>query len=485
MSDTASTAGKIQEYLDDNKLQPTLQVIINDLCKQLPSDAFGYLVNQLLPKCAPPQIDKLVGREVLDSRANPTVEVDVYAIVRDKSRLIARSAAPSGASTGSNEAMELRDGDNDRYMGKGVKRAVDNVNTILSPAVARANPTDLAAVDDLLCKADGTELKTKVGGNAITAASFAVAEAGAILLDLPLYKHLANVFYRGRDTPKTYRLPTPMVNILNGGKHAGGNLKIQEFMIMPNADLPFTEKLRYVTQVYHHLGKLLVSKYGVSAKNLGDEGGYAPPLDNADEALGMIEQAISAAGFTAGKDIFLALDCASSEFYKDGKYEIAPKKFLTGDELLNYYEKLVNDHPALRSIEDAFDEKDYEMWKKSMERLGDKIMLVGDDVFTTNTNLLSRGINEKWANALLLKVNQIGTISEAMNAARMMFEASGQVIVSHRSGETTNSVISDLAVATGARFIKTGAPARGERVCKYNRLLQIEEELINEGLLEK
>eukprot|EP00698_Gefionella_okellyi_P026343 TRINITY_DN999_c0_g1_i1.p1 TRINITY_DN999_c0_g1~~TRINITY_DN999_c0_g1_i1.p1 ORF type:complete len:484 (-),score=142.45 TRINITY_DN999_c0_g1_i1:700-2151(-) len=479
----ASSAGKIQEYLDDNKLQPTLQVIINDLCKQMPKDAYGFLVNQLMAKCAAPQIEKLVGREVLDSRANPTVETDVYCTFRGQSKLLGRAAAPSGASTGSNEAYEMRDGDNDRYLGKGVKKAVDNVNVLLSNAVKGANPTDLAAIDDLLCKADGTELKQTAGGNAVTATSFAVAEAGAALLEIPLYRHLANVFYRGREQPKKFSLPTPMVNILNGGKHAGGNLKIQEFMIMPAADIPFTEKLRIVTQVYHHLGRLLAGKYGLSAKNLGDEGGYAPPLDTAEDALNMIEQAISAAGFIAGKDVFMALDCAASEFYKDGKYEIAPKKLLTGDELLVFYEKLVADHPALKSIEDGFDEKDYEMWKKFTERLGDKIMIVGDDLFTTNTNLLQKGVAEKWANALLLKVNQIGTISEAMNAARMMYEAKGNVAVSHRSGETTGSLIADLVVAIGARYIKTGAPARGERVAKYNRLLQIEEDLTRDGLL--
>eukprot|EP00455_Lapot_gusevi_P033619 TRINITY_DN367_c0_g1_i1.p2 TRINITY_DN367_c0_g1~~TRINITY_DN367_c0_g1_i1.p2 ORF type:complete len:280 (-),score=144.25 TRINITY_DN367_c0_g1_i1:72-911(-) len=274
-----------------------------------------------------------------------------------------------------------------------------------------------------------------------------------------------------------------MCNILNGGKHAGGNLKIQEFMIVPRRGLPFSEQLRFATTVYHHLGKLLGQKYGLSAKNLGDEGGFAPPLNNPEETIQTIEEAIRIAGFEVGRDIFIALDCASSEFYNEEtkQYELEPNRWLTTDELIEYYVKLVNEHPAIISIEDGLAEKDYAGWIKLNAALGNRIQLVGDDLYTTNTNLITQGIQHHWANALLLKVNQIGTITESMNAARMLYDARQNVIVSHRSGETPNCTIADLAVGIGAQYIKTGAPARGERVAKYNRLLEIEEYLASQG----
>jgi len=277
-----------------------------------------------------------------------------------------------------------------------------------------------------------------------------------------------------------------MVNILNGGKHAGGNLKVQEFMIVPRAGITFKEMLRSVTEVYHHLGKVLVDKYGVSAKNLGDEGGYAPSLEDPEEALALIEEAIGKAGYKVGEDVFLAIDSASSEFYSDGKYEIKKGQFVTSDELVEYYIKLRAQHPALISIEDGMSEQDYDGWKKLTARFAEEckdMILIGDDLYTTNTELIKQGIEQKWASSLLLKVNQIGTISEAMDAARMIFQEKGNVAVSHRSGETPNTLIADLAVAIGAQFIKTGATARGERVAKYNRLLQIEEMLASKGWL--
>jgi len=348
--------------------------------------------------------------------------------------------------------------------------------------------TDLTGCDEAMCKADGTELKENIGGNAITAASFAIAEAGAKAAGVELFVHLANAFH-GASKPAKFRLPTPMVNILNGGKHAGGNLKIQEFMILPRSDIEFREALRVVTTVYHHLGKILAAQYGLGAKNLGDEGGYAPSMDTADQALTAIESAVVAAGFTmctpstpAG-DIRLAMDCAASEFFKDGMYEVETGNMKTTDEMVDFYERLVNTHPAICSIEDPLNETDYDGFAKMTARLGDRIMIVGDDLYTTNTNLLKKGIAGKWANALLLKVNQIGTITEAMNAARMEFEVAHKVIVSHRSGETVTTLISDLAVAIGAQFIKTGATARGERVAKYNRLLAIEDYLRENGML--
>lgn len=421
------------------------------------------------------------------SRGNPTVEVDVYASVDGVVKLIARGVAPSGASTGSNEAHELRDGDAKRFNKKGTSKAVGNVNSKLSPAVTGKKALDLTECDKALCAADGSELKTNVGGNAITAASFAIAEAGARLAEKELFLHFANAFFGEKDLPKKFKLPTPMVNVLNGGKHAGGKLKIQEFMIMPARGIAFKEALRHVTEVYHHLGTILAAKYGASAKNLGDEGGFAPALEKPEDALNAISEAVKAAGYELGKDIFLALDCASSEFYdsETKKYEIQDKKFVTSQELVQYYVQLKEKYPALISIEDGLDEKDYEGWTALTAALGSKdMMIVGDDLYTTNTNLIQKGIEGKWANALLLKVNQIGTITEAMNAAKMLFDVGGQVIVSHRSGESSSSIISDLVVGIRANYIKTGATARGERIAKYNRLLQIEEYLAEHDMLE-
>lgn len=423
----------------------------------------------------------MVGREILDSRGNPTVETDVFIDKGGEDVLISRQGAPSGASTGSNEAHELRDGDKARYLGKGTQKASNNVTTALSSAVAGKDITNLRALDDALKAADGTELKTKLGGNAITAASFALADGGAQVQHKELFLHLADQYWGVGSTPSKYFLPRPMVNILNGGKHAGGDLQIQEFMIVPAASAgSFKEQLRIVSEVYHTLAKILVKEKGPSAKNLGDEGGYAPNLTSPDETLGYIEKAITEAGYTVGKDVFLALDAASSEFYHDGKYEVEKGKLLSSSELLEYWDNLVEKHPALISIEDGFQEQDYEGWKAFTAHFAQKrpsIMIVGDDLYTTNTNLIQKGITNKWANSLLLKVNQIGTISEAMDAAKMQFDAKGNVIVSHRSGETTSAIISDLAVAIGAQFIKTGATARGERIAKYNRLLAIEEYL--------
>jgi enolase len=315
-----------------------------------------------------------------------------------------------------------------------------------------------------MCKLDGTQLKTKLGGNAICASSFALAHAGAFLAEKQLFLYLSSFFHN--QAPAKYTLPRPMVNILNGGKHAGGELQIQEFMIVPKAGNSFAENLRISATVYHHLGKILVKEKGVSAKNLGDEGGYAPSLDSPHQALKYIEQAIESAGFKVGGDVFLALDCASSEFYDEEtkKYQVEKKLSLTSDELIKYYMKLKKDHPALISIEDGMAEKDYEGWIKLTSTMTSEykdMMLVGDDLYTTNTELITQGIKNKWANALLLKVNQIGTISESMNAARMIFADQGNVAVSHRSGETPDSLIADLAVSIGAQFIKTGATARG------------------------
>lgn len=430
---------------------------------------YGYLSNM-----------KFRGREILDSRGNPTVEVDVF----HNHKVVARDSCPSGASTGTNEARELRDGEA-RYGGKGVTHAVANVNKFSDTEfLEEIDILNLINFDKKLCKRDGTQLKEKLGGNATTALSFAAASAGAKLADKQLFQHFCKTYFsknKDDDFRWYYGLPTPMVNILNGGKHAGGNLKIQEFMIMPREDIDFRTKMEYVTKVYHTLGKILVQKHGLSAKNLGDEGGFAPQLNTPNEALTIIQEAITESGFQAGTDIFLALDCAASEYYdrETKRYEIQTGMFLDKYELCSYYKDLLEEFPALKSIEDPFDEYDYEGWsvfmKEVVGRMDRKLMVVGDDLYTTNSETVKKGIENNWANSLLLKVNQIGTITEAVDAAKLMFDADMDVIVSHRSGETSSTLISDLAVGIGAKYIKTGAPARGERVTKYNRLLQIEE----------
>jgi enolase len=412
----------------------------------------------------------LKGRQILDSRGNPTLEVDLIS----NKKLIARQAAPSGASTGSNEALELRDGDKNYFMGKSVSNLINKIEMLNKKMyLDKKTLLNLKTCDNQLKFIDGTELKTNLGGNTTTALSFAMADAAAKIKDLELFEYFNHIF----NYPKINKTPIPMVNILNGGKHAGGNLKIQEFMILTSDTISFNNRVEQVFCVYNNLKKLLVKKYGISAKNLGDEGGFAPQIDTPEEALNMIEQAVIKSNLELGKDIFLALDCAASEFYNSETklYEIEKDMFLTTDQLISYYMKLIKKHPSLKSIEDAFDEKDYYGWKKFTNLCGDKLMIVGDDLFTTNPNMIKKGLQENWANCLLLKVNQIGTISEAVEAAKMMQKKDLDIIVSHRSGETNSSLISDLAVGIHAKYIKLGAPARGERVSKFNRLIQIEE----------
>jgi len=413
---------------------------------------------------------KLKGRQILDSRGNPTVEVDILF----NNKLISRQAAPSGASTGSNEALEIRDNNNSCFMGKSVTSSVKMIDSLnFKMYLDEKTLLNLQTCDNQIKFLDGTELKTNLGGNTTTALSFSIAEAASKLSNLELFEYFSNIF----NYPKPINTPIPMVNILNGGKHAGGNLKIQEFMIMTTNKIPFVKRVEQIYSVYNNLKKLLVEKYGISAKNLGDEGGFAPQLDTPDEALDIIELAVIKSNLELGKDITLALDCAASEFYdsKTKMYEIEKYKYLTTDQLVSYYIDLIARHPALKSIEDAFDEKDYYGWQKFNNLCGDKVMIVGDDLFTTNPNMISIGLEENWANSLLLKVNQIGTISEAVESAKMMQNKGLDVIVSHRSGETNSSLISDLAVGIHAKYIKLGAPARGERVAKFNRLIQIEE----------
>ena len=406
------------------------------------------------------KIEAVWAREVLDSRGNPTVEAEIT-VAGHKVRAI----APSGASTGSWEAHELRDGDA-RFGGKGVLNAVNNVRTEIAKAIVGMDPADQRAVDEAMIELDGTDNKKRLGANAIIATSLAVAKAGSMVDGVPLYQHIGD---------NGVTLPVPMLNIINGGKHAGGNLKIQEFMIIPAGAKSFSECLRMSSEVYMSLKLLLKKKYGVGAINLGDEGGFAPPLDTSAEAMETILSAVSDAGYAPGKDVFLALDAASSEFYNDGVYDVDGMKLSAG-ELADHYKKLTETYPLI-SIEDPVFEDDFETTAELTKKIGSNVQIVGDDLFVTNTKRLSKGIDVGAANALLLKVNQIGTVTEAGDAAQMSFDNGYSVVVSHRSGESEDVSIADLAVGWGSGQIKTGAPARGERTSKYNQLLRIEEEL--------
>jgi enolase len=406
-------------------------------------------------------IDAIHAREILDSRGNPTVEVEV--LLSDGQ--IGRAAVPSGASTGEHEAVELRDGDKGRYLGKGVQKAVDAVIDQIAPALTGFDATDQRSIDQAMIDLDGTPNKGKLGANAILGVSLAVANAAAASADLPLYKYLGG--------PNAHVLPVPLMNILNGGSHADSDVDIQEFMIAPIGAETFSEGLRWGVEVYHNLKSVLQQK-GLST-GLGDEGGFAPNLPSNRAALDLIQEAIQNAGYTPGTDIALALDVASSEFFKDGAYQFEGKA-LSAAEMSAYYAELVADYPLV-SIEDPLDENDWEGWKILTDTIGDKVQLVGDDLFVTNPERLQQGIDAATANSLLVKVNQIGSLTETLDAVSLAQRSGYTTITSHRSGETEDTTIADIAVATNAGQIKTGAPARSERVAKYNQLLRIEEEL--------
>lgn len=411
------------------------------------------------------EIEKVIGREILDSRGNPTVEAEVT--LADGT--VGRGMAPSGASTGEFEALELRDGDKARYLGKGVTKAVENINTVINDTICGMDASDIYALDAAMIAADGTKDKSKLGANAILAVSIAAARAAAIALDIPLYRFLGGI--------SGNRLPVPMMNILNGGAHAANTVDVQEFMIMPVGAGSFKEALRWCAEVFHALAALLKSK-GL-ATSVGDEGGFAPDLASDEEAIEYILQAVKNAGYEPGKDFMIAMDAASSEWKgtKKGEY-ILPKagtKF-TSEELIEHWKKLVEKYPII-SIEDALDEEDWEGWQKLTRDLGDKVQLVGDDLFVTNTERLAKGISLGCGNSILIKLNQIGSVSETLEAIKMAHKAGYTAISSHRSGETADTTIADLAVALNTCQIKTGAPSRSERVAKYNQLLRIEEEL--------
>ena len=410
-------------------------------------------------------IEKIIGREIIDSRGNPTVEAEVYLL----DGTVGRGAAPSGASTGEFEALELRDGDKSRFGGKGVTKAVENINTVISDALTGVDASDIYAVDAAMIAADGTKDKSNLGANAILAVSIASARAAANALEIPLYRFLGGV--------NGNRLPVPMMNILNGGAHAANTVDVQEFMIMPVGAPSFKEALRWCAEVFHALAALLKSK-GL-ATSVGDEGGFAPDLASDEEAIQYILDAVKDAGYEPGKDFVIAMDAASSEWKGERKGEyVLPKagtKF-TSEELIEHWKKLVDKYPII-SIEDALDEEDWEGWQKLTAELGDKVQLVGDDLFVTNTERLSKGIELGCGNSILIKLNQIGSVSETLEAIKMAHKAGYTAISSHRSGETEDTTIADLAVALNTCQIKTGAPSRSERVAKYNQLLRIEEEL--------
>ena len=412
------------------------------------------------------QIEKVIGREILDSRGNPTVEAEVTLV----DGTTARGTAPSGASTGEFEALELRDGDKARYLGKGVTKAVENINTIINETITGMDASDLYAVDKAMIAADGTKDKSKLGANAILAVSIATARAAATALDIPLYRFLGGV--------SGTRLPVPMMNILNGGAHATNTVDTQEFMIMPVGAPSFKEALRWCAEVFHSLAKILKAK-GL-ATSVGDEGGFAPNLSSDDETIETILEAVKAAGYEPGKDFMIAMDAASSEWKSEkGKgFYHQPKsgRDFTSDELIQHWADLVEKYPII-SIEDALDEEDWEGWQKLTAKLGGKVQLVGDDLFVTNTERLAKGIGLGAGNAILIKLNQIGSVSETLEAIQMAHNAGYTAISSHRSGETADTTIADLAVALNTCQIKTGAPSRSERVAKYNQLLRIEEEL--------
>ncbi|PVV02850.1 hypothetical protein BB560_002684 [Smittium megazygosporum] len=417
---------------------------------------------------------KIHARQIFDSRGNPTVEVDLYT-----EKGCFRAAVPSGASTGIHEANELRDGGSS-YMGKGVLTAVDNVNKVLGPALIKAAiaPEDQKAVDDFLIKLDGTPNKNKYGANAILGISLAAAKAGAANKGVPLYQHFRELSGRGSGK---YVMPVPCFNVINGGEHAGNKLAMQEFMLLPTGAESFTEAMRIGSEVYHHLKAVIKSRYGQDAVNVGDEGGFAPNIQDNTEGLELLRLAIEKAGYTGKVEI--GMDCAASEFYRDGKYDLDfknpasdPSQHKDTDQMIALYKDFVSKYPVV-SIEDPFDQDDWESWTKVTEDIGEKVQIVGDDLLVTNPKRIDSAIEKKACNALLLKVNQIGTVTESINAANDSFAQGWGVMVSHRSGETEDSTIADLVVGLGTGQIKTGAPCRSERLAKYNQLLRIEEEL--------
>eukprot|EP00877_Chromochloris_zofingiensis_P000801 jgi/Chrzof1/10721/Cz05g10010.t1_ENO[v5.2] len=465
----------VQEYIDKHGLQKKVEDVLNVCVKSKPDEPLSFMAQELL-KLTPPEITKIVGRQVLDSRGNPTVEAEVTT-----RKGTYRAAVPSGASTGIHEAVELRDGDKSKYMGKGVSKAVENVNTVIAPALIGKNPLNQKEIDDQMRELDGTENKGKLGANAILAVSMAVCKAAAAEKNVPLYKHIADLAGN-----KKLVLPVPAFNVINGGEHAGNGLAMQEFMVLPIGAPTFKEALRYGAEVYHNLKALIKEKYGQDACNVGDEGGFAPNIVDNEEGLRLLTSAIERAGYT-GK-VKIGMDVAASEFFTEDKmYDLnfkskdndgSAKK--TGAEMLEMYKSFVHEY-GIVSIEDPYEQDDWDNWKAITSEIGDVCQIVGDDALVTNPTRIKRAIDEKACNALLLKVNQIGTVTESIEAVKMSKDAGWGVMTSHRSGETEDTFIADLAVGLATGQIKTGAPCRSERNAKYNQLLRIEEELGSEA----
>jgi len=481
MAQAAQSEQEVQAYLDQHKIQSVVEDAINACVKASAADPCLFMSQHLSVKANPETITAVKARQIFDSRGNPTIEVDVITTKGEY-----RSAVPSGASTGVYEALELRDGVKEEYMGKGVSKAVNNVNTIIGPALVGMNPAEQKAIDDkMVQELDGSSnewgwSKSKLGANAILGVSMAVCKAGAGAKGMPLYKHIAEL--AGNPTDKFY-MPVPSFNIINGGTHAGNKLAMQEFMILPVGASSFTEAMKMGSEIYHNLKTVIKKKYGQDACNVGDEGGFAPNILDNKEGLDLCVEAIEKAGY-AGK-VKLGMDVAASEFWKaeekvydlDFKTENNDKsQCLTGEKLLEMYEGFVNDYPVV-SIEDPFDQDDFETYAKMTEKLGAACQIVGDDLLVTNPTRVQKAIDSKACNALLLKVNQIGSISESIEAVKMAKTAGWGVMTSHRSGETEDSFIADLAVGLKTGQIKTGAPCRSERLAKYNQLLRIEEQL--------
>lgn len=417
-------------------------------------------------------ISKIHARQILDSRGNPTIEVDLTT----DSGMIGRAAVPSGASTGSREALELRDKDPKNYLGKSVHKAIENIQSTLAPDLIGMDVTDQRSIDSKMLELDGTEYKSKLGANALLAISLAASRAAAFVKNKSLYSYLAQDL-KAPQRRSGNVLPAPLMNIINGGEHASNNLDIQEFMIVPHIKASFSENLRAGVEIFHHLKKVLSEK-GLST-NVGDEGGFAPNLESHEQAIELILKAIENAGHKPGVDVSLALDCAASEFYKDNSYHVQGKK-LDSQQMIDYLDGLVKNYP-IYSIEDGLAEQDQEGWTKMTAQIGDKVLTVGDDLFVTNKKILQKGIEEKQANSILVKVNQIGTLSETFDTIELAYQNNMECIISHRSGETGDTFISDLAVATNAGHIKTGSASRSDRLEKYNQLLRIEEELGNKA----
>jgi enolase len=422
------------------------------------------------------QIRQIQAQEILDSRGNPTVETKITL----DNGISASAAVPSGASTGTHEALELRDGDENRYLGKGVLKAVANVNNVIAPELIGMDVTNQKALDEKMIELDGTSHKTKLGANAILSVSMAAAKAAAQVKEMPLYAYISTLFGK---KPETYTIPLPMMNVLNGGKHALGSADMQEFMIMPVGAPNFQEALRWGSEIFHVLGKIL--KEQGQQTTVGDEGGYAPRLDSNEAPLQLIVEAIKKAGYEPGKDVAIAMDPAASEFYKDGKYNLAIEgKKLTSEELVDRYTEWVEKYPIV-SIEDGHAEDDWQGFKLMVEKLGDKIQIVGDDLFVTNPERLKKGIEEKAANSILIKLNQIGTVTETVQTVQIAYDAGMTAVVSHRSGETEDTFIADFVVGAGTGQIKSGSASRSERIAKYNQLMRIERELGDKAQLAK